>query len=348
LAFGERVLLDKLLPYTKLRKRYPWAHIVICSTAGQVSNSQLSYDTIVATAISFERSTVRVAEIDFLESNNMNKLGEVLQTEILKEDLKSILVLSEDSLIDSAELIKELDKQTKSKINVFGGFAGDELNFERTIVGINKDASPGKIAIIGFYGEKIHFGYGCDGGWSDFGPERIVTKSDNKVLFRIGDRPALDLYKEYLGKYANDLPSSALYFPLSIKESKHAVPVVRTPLLINETDKSITFSGDIPQDSKVRFMKGNFDKLINACYTATAKACAAHIQKPQLAIMVSCVGRGVVLGNRLEEEFEVVKELCGDETVVCGFYSYGEISPVENKACELHSQTMTIATITED
>jgi hypothetical protein len=64
--------------------------------------------------------------------------------------------------------------------------------------------------------------------------------------------------------------------------------------------------------------------------------------------MVSCVGRKIVLGNRIEEEIEVVKDVFGNNTILAGFYSYGEISPtLQNVACELHNQTMTITVISE-
>ena len=238
--------------------------------------------------------------------------------------------------------------QTREAVPIFGGLAGDEYNFEKTIVGLNSDASAGKIVAIGFYGDNIHFGFASEGGWSDFGPEREVTYSEKNVLYKIGERFALDLYKEYLGKYAEELPGSSLYFPLSMKENATSEPVVRTILSIDEEKKSMTFAGDIPIGSKVRLMKGNFDKLIDASYNAASLIHNNQSNKPELALLVSCVGRKIVLGDRIEEEIEVVREVFGDNMLICGFYSYGEISPTLNKvACELHNQTMTITTIYE-
>jgi hypothetical protein len=267
---------------------------------------------------------------------------------LFSDDLKSILVISEGSFVNGTELITELIRQTNNAVPIFGGLAGDEYHFEKTIVGLNADASQGKIVVIGFYGEHIHFGFASEGGWSDFGPEREVTQSEKNVLYKIGDRFALDLYKEYLGKYADELPGSSLYFPLSMKENSHSKPVVRTILSIDEKSKSMTFAGNIPVGSKVRLMKGNFDKLVDASYQAAHEIKEQQQQNPQLALLVSCVGRKIVLGNRTEEEIEAVKEVFGSNLLVCGFYSYGEISPtLNNVACELHNQTMTITTLYE-
>lgn len=349
LAFGERVLLDDLLPYNKIKELYPKAHIVICSTSGQISNTGLVESNIVVTAINFEKTAIKVSEIDIQNNSNVQELGNVIKKDFFSEDLKSILILSEGSFVNGTELINELIQQTKGTIPIFGGLAGDEYRFEKTIVGLNSDASQGKIVAVGFYGDAIHFGFSSKGGWSDFGPEREVTLSEKNVLYKIGDRFALDLYKEYLGKYADELPGSSLYFPLSMKENINAAPIVRTILSIDEENKSMTFAGNIPQGSFVRLMKGNLDKLIDASYNAALQIFSEQCTKPELALLVSCVGRKIVLGNRIEEELEVIKEVFGEDTLVCGFYSYGEISPtLKNIACELHNQTMTIATIYEE
>ena len=348
IAFGERLFLEKTAPYQKLKGLYPNATIVICSTSGQISNINLVQNNLVATAIAFEKTKIKATEIDILLNPDIKLLGKKIKDDLLSDDLKSILVISEGSLINGTELINELILQTREAVPIFGGLAGDEYNFEKTIVGLNSDASAGKIVAIGFYGDNIHFGFASEGGWSDFGPEREVTHSEKNILYKIGDRFALDLYKEYLGKYAEELPGSSLYFPLSMKENAMSEPVVRTILSIDEEKKSMTFAGDIPIGSMVRLMKGNFDKLIDASYNAAALIHKNQSNIPELALLVSCVGRKIVLGNRIEEEIEVVKEVFGDKMLVCGFYSYGEISPILNKvACELHNQTMTITTIYE-
>jgi hypothetical protein len=348
IAFGERLFLEKTVPYQKLKGLYPNANIVICSTSGQISNNNLVQNNLVATAIAFEKTKIRTTEIDILLNPDIKLLGKKIKEDLLSDDLKSILVFSEGSFINGTELINELILQTRETVPIFGGLAGDEYNFEKTIVGLNSVASPGKIVAIGFYGDNIHFGFASEGGWSDFGPEREVTHSEKNILYKIGDRFALDLYKEYLGKYAEELPGSSLYFPLSMKENPLSEPVVRTILSIDEEKKSMTFAGDIPIGSKIRLMKGNFDKLIDASYNAASLIHKNQSNNPELALLVSCVGRKIVLGDRIEEEIEVVREVFGDNMLICGFYSYGEISPTLNKvACELHNQTMTITTIYE-
>ena len=148
---------------------------------------------------------------------------------------------------------------------------------------------------------------------------------------------------------ADELPGSALLFPLSIKLQDSNDRVVRTILSVNEADGSMVFAGNMPVGSQVRMMKSNFDRLIDGAAGA-ANTCLQnfHAYTPDLAILISCVGRKLVLRDRVEEEIENVRDILGANTTITGFYSYGEISPLlPSTKCELHNQTMTITTFTE-
>jgi hypothetical protein len=110
----------------------------------------------------------------------------------------------------------------------------------------------------------------------------------------------------------------------------------------------MTFAGDVPVGSKVRLMKANFDNLTDAASRAASNTISGHNVKPDFSLLVSCVGRKLVLGPRIEEEVEAVCETIGKNIPVAGFYSYGEISPFnEGGSCQLHNQTMTITSFYE-
>jgi hypothetical protein len=207
----------------------------------------------------------------------------------------------------------------------------------------------GSVVACGLYGPAIRVGYASLGGWDPFGPERLITRSAGNVLYELDGRSALELYKQYLGEHAADLPASGLLFPLSLRTSADATPVVRTILGVNEEDQSMTFAGDMPANAYARLMKANFDRLIDgAAGAARVSQHALGGGDPELALLISCVGRKMVLQQRVEEEVEGVRDVVGPRTVLTGFYSYGEISPFTPSArCELHNQTMTITTLSE-
>jgi hypothetical protein len=65
-------------------------------------------------------------------------------------------------------------------------------------------------------------------------------------------------------------------------------------------------------------------------------------------VLISCIGRKLVMGDRVDEEVEAVGAVFGQNCTLTGFYSNGEISPfLETTECKLHNQTMTITWLGE-
>jgi hypothetical protein len=193
-------------------------------------------------------------------------------------------------------------------------------------------------------------GYGSLGGWDSFGPDRVVTRAEGNVLYELDGQPALDLYKRYLGEFADGLPASGLLFPLALQTpGQGGNGLVRTMLAVDETQGSMSFAGDIPTGAHVRLMKANFERLVEGAEGAARSSHERLGEAPaELAVLISCVGRKLVLQQRIDEEIEGVRDVLGPQSVFCGFYSYGEISPFTPTArCELHNQTMTITTLAE-
>jgi hypothetical protein len=177
----------------------------------------------------------------------------------------------------------------------------------------------------------------------------VITRSEGNVLFELDGRPALDLYKQYLGERADELPAAALLFPLSLRREDDAERVVRTILSIDEEQQSMTFAGDMPEGAFAQLMRANFDRLVDGAADAScdARTSLGQAAGQIMSIAISCVGRRLVLGERAEEEVEATLEALPERTSQIGFYSYGELSPHASGPCQLHNQTMTLTTICE-
>jgi len=351
IALGEKTALAPADFYDRLRRDYPNAEIVLCSTAGEIFDDTVQDGSISVTAIEFERTPVRSAMVNIADFNGSSfEAGKALTTSLMAfDELSYILVLSDGSRVNGSELVKGINSLVREKVPVTGGLAGDGAAFKSTLVGLNAQPGNGQIAAIGLYGPHLQVSHGSMGGWESFGPERTITRSAGNQLFMIDDESALDLYKKYLGPYAEELPGSALLFPLLVRLSNQEEPVVRTILSIDEGSKSMFFAGDVPEGAGVRFMKANFDRLVDAASAAANQTFAEQSCKhPSLSILISCVGRKIILGNRVTEEVEAVKDVFGDQTLITGFYSYGEIAPPFARVqCQLHNQTMTITNFCE-
>jgi len=306
-------------------------------------------DSVVVTAAEFEKTEIRCVATNIKEHKGSYETGLYLMTQLENEGLNAVFIISDGAHINGSELVAGLNENNLPNIPITGGLAGDAARFTQTLTGLNAAPTEGNVIAVGFYGKNLLVGHGSFGGWDEFGPERIVTKSIKNVLYEIDGKNALELYKQYLGDYVNELPGSALLFPLSLRMKGKDENLVRTILSIDETGKSMTFAGNLPEGSTVRLMKANFDKLIEGSSDAASFSFEGIRNKdPELAILISCVGRKLILQERTEEELQAAKEILGDNAVITGFYSYGEISPFNpSSRCELHNQTMTITTFRE-
>ncbi|NOK61355.1 MAG: hypothetical protein GFH27_549305n124 [Chloroflexi bacterium AL-W] len=349
LVFGTVERLRETDLIRTVRQAYPYAYLVGCSTAGEIQGDQVLDDSLVVTAITFEKTIVRGAVVSLHEMQDSFHAGVRLAAALHQDQLAHVLVFSDGTNVNGSELVRGMLSDFPEDVTVTGGLAADNARFEQTLVCFNDEVCDSRIAAIGLYGYDLKVGYGSFGGWDPFGPERLATRSNENILYELDGQSALTLYKKYLGEYAQDLPSSGLLFPLSLRTPTGERGVVRTILGIDETDQSIIFAGDIPEGSYVRLMKANFDRLIDgASHAAQSSYETVGSSAPDLAILISCVGRKLVLKQRVEEEVESVREILGQQTVFTGFYSNGEIAPFDLKTqSELHNQTMTITTLSE-
>lgn len=351
--FSGKELLKSGAPFQGLKNKYPDADIFGCSTAGEIIDNEVTEEGAVATTISFKNTEVLLKALEIDNAKQSFDVGKTLSSQFPEKNLKHLFILSDGQLVNGTKLIEGIKSGIAKHVGVTGGLAGDGDRFEETLVACNASPSSGIVAALGFYGNQIKIANGSAGGWDTFGPNRMITRSNGNILYELDHKPALDLYKKYLGAEAENLPSSALLFPLKISQSEDdkSNGTVRTILSVDEQNKSMTFAGDMPVGYNAQLMMANFDRLIDGATDAAKIALQTMIKEEgnQLALLISCVGRKLVLGPKIEEEVETVNEIFGKQTKQLGFYSYGEISPHHTTGnCELHNQTMTITLISEE
>jgi hypothetical protein len=345
--FGYTDVIKNEKHFNEIKVRYPNAHIVGSSTSGNIVATEVSTYELTATAVNFEKSSVDISYLTFTDNENIEELSKTLISKLKKDNLKHIFVISDGLLINGSLLARGINHV--NAVPVTGGMAGDGDRFQETYVIADDIAKQRTIVAVGFYGENLSIGTGCFAGWSEFGAQRKITKSKDNILYEIDGEPALDLYKRYLGELANELPNSGLRFPLSIKKDEDSPEVIRTLLGIDKEKKSITYAGDVPEGYSVRLMKADIDVLIDGAGKA-AKSIKQVNNKTALGLIVSCVGRKIVMNYLVDDELEEVQEILGKNVKLTGFYSYGEIAPFNDDIlnCQLHNQTMTLTTIYED
>lgn len=324
------------------------SHLIGSSTAGEIAQDKVFEDGLILTLIKFEKTRIAIQTKAIDAREDSYSAGQFLAKKLLKDDLAFVFLLSDGLVINGSELTQGVVDVIGETIPITGGLAGDNGNFEITHTLANGNVKTQQIVALGFYGDALEVNCGSRGGWLAFGPNRVVTRSEGNVLYELDNQSALEIYKNYLGDLAEDLPASGLRYPLELRQDGKKTKVVRTLLAIDEQQGSITFAGDVPCGASVQLMRANVESLIDGAELAAQVCIDASITRPKVAILISCVGRKLVLKQLVEEEIEVVSEVLGEQTALCGFYSYGEICPYDlNSSPELHNQTMTITALSE-
>ncbi len=332
----------------ELRRHCPAAKLVGCTTGGEILADDVHDDSIVVAVIGFGSSRVELVSQHVDHCDGSHDVGRQLGGALPKDGLRGVFVLSDGTRVNGSDLVRGLKEALPAGTILTGGLAGDGAAFQTTLVGADADPAPGVVVALGFYGDHLKFQHGSFGGWDTFGPERRITRSEGNILFELDGQPALDLYKRYLGDEARNLPGSALLFPLRIRDPQDSsTALVRTVVGVDEERRAMIFAGDVPGGHFAQLMRGDFDNLIDGAGMAARQAGADGAA--ELAILISCIGRKLLLGQRTAEEVEAVADVLGPHCATVGFYSYGEISPHDfSGSCELHNQTMTITVLRED
>jgi hypothetical protein len=350
-AINDMDLPESGSPLHEVMDAFPHSAVMGCSTAGEILAASVYDGSLTLAVTRFERTTLAVASEPTKRSESAD-VGRTLGKRLLEHgnDLAAVFVLGDGIDVNGSTFAAGLTEGAGGSAVITGGFAGDGSRFERTWVLVDGRPRLSHVSAVGLYGTAVEIGHGYAGGWTILGPERLVTHSEGNVLLELDGRPALELYKDYLGDRAAGLPATALLFPLGIradgKPGHGERELIRTVLSVDESRQSMTFTDDVPEGSTAQLMRGTTERLVDAAQAAAAKARLPG-DEPGLAIVVSCVGRRLYLGQRAEEELEAVYAELGSTCSIAGFYSYGELAPVPGGDCVLHNMTMAITILRE-
>jgi hypothetical protein len=359
LAFGGAVLDQTAAPLAELVAAYDdgadGVVIMGCSSAGEIAGATVADDGLSVAIVSFESTRIELVTAEVRAPADSyptgRRIAAALEALDHHGDLRAVFVLSDGLVVNGGALVAGMTSVAPPGVVITGGLAGDGDRFGATWVIVGGEPRSDHVTAVGLYGRDLEVGHGSRGGWDNFGPERLVTRSAGNVLYELDGQPALELYKKYLGDRAAGLPATALLFPLAVRmPGRIARTVTRTILGVDEAAQSMTFAGDVPQGARVQLMRANFDRLVESAQDAAQDAFPTGeptAEEPVLAVAISCVGRRLLLGERIEDELEATAAGLPAHAELVGFYSYGEISPVAAGTCDLHNQTMTVTTYRE-
>lgn len=354
LAFGSTKRFNEGKLQGFLKSRYPTAQVIGCTTSGEISPNGVFDDSIQITAIQWEKTVQRVAQTKMTGMQSSFEAAAGLAKQLKADSLRTVIVISDGLNVNGSELLKGF-QSVLGEIPIVGGLAGDGGAFVKTLQLYNDLVSDNLVIAVGLYGPALIMASGALGGWKPYGPPRTVTKSEKNVVFEMDGKPALPLYRMYIGEaFSKGLPGTGLKFPLAvIEEGKRDVEKIRTLLAVDAKNNSLTFAGNVEEGETVRLCQTNHDRLVDGAGAAANLVMdgldANKTNQIGLALCVSCVGRKGVMAEQVGDEIKLVQQILGPQTSITGFYSYGELAPRPNTTDSvLHNQTMTIGYLSEN
>ncbi|MCX9155168.1 FIST C-terminal domain-containing protein [Niveibacterium sp. 24ML] len=347
LVFGDVDAFDGTL-HRRLRALFPNVVLSGCSTAGEISQRGVSQFSLVITAVQLGGGAITHAQTRLRGMDDSEFAGRRIGQQLGRHAYAGVLLFAPGVEINGSALIRGLQQALAPAVPICGGLAGDRGTFTQTFVLGDEAEGSDQVVALGLNPGVVTLGHGSFGGWQPFGPMRRVTRAEGNVLYELDGESALAIYKRYLGEYADQLPASGLLFPFSMVDgARTELGLIRTILGVHEGDGALILAGEVQEAKYMQMMHARTDALVEGAVAAAESAYKAGGAGGQsLSILVSCVGRKLVMGDRVDEEVEAVAEVFGASGTLCGFYSNGEISPfLDTTECKLHNQTMTITSL---
>ncbi|MFA5902384.1 MAG: FIST N-terminal domain-containing protein [Desulfobacula sp.] len=329
------------------------------TSAGEISTHGLGSETIVLCFMASDHLSFYngcVSEMRKGEEDCGRRLAEKMRRNVDLSRAKSLILFPDGLGGDGVSLLKGIQSVLGTGFEIVGGFLGDDGRFDETFQFYNGKCFRGdRVTGLMISGSDDYVtSTGVRSGFESIGGKIYCTKASKNVVEKFEDVRALDLYKDLLGKERSKrLPEICLEYPFGLIDSKATIGdqeyfQLRCGLAVNEEDGSITLAGSIPEGSAITLTTASRADIINGARQAAVQAKDGLFgASPKLILMFSCIGRKLVLGRRTSEEIDIVKEVFGESIPIIGFYTYGEIGPLDKhqhelQAARFHNETVVL------
>ncbi|MDG2618119.1 FIST N-terminal domain-containing protein [Thermoleptolyngbya sichuanensis XZ-Cy5] len=321
---------DHSLILETLSTSFPEMVVVGCTTDGELS-SKLAFqqDSVVLMAIASDTLAIGAGVgYDLSQDPEAAIQRAIAQARsglnLPAEAVPSLCLTFPESLTyDSSLVVAHLQKALGDSVPLFGGFAGDQSQFQKTYQFYSSEVLTDAIPILLFFGD-LKLGHGVAHGWTPTGERGTITRADGHLLQEIDYRPALEFYQRYM----NDLlPSTE--FPLAVWEEGADGYYLRASIGFDSETGSIQAIPLWPQSAQVQIARSSRDEIIEGAHTSVQAALASYPgQHIEAVLLFSCCVRHTLLGLRTQQEYAMVQEALPQMPAAAGFYTYGEIAPL--------------------
>ncbi len=322
-----------------IRQAFPGLPIVGCSTDGELSSIlRFQEDSIALMILGGEKLQASVGVGRGVSESP--KQAAVAAIEEARRGLSGPAVLCvafpESLTASGVSIVRALSDALGPEVLLTGGTSGDQWCFKGTHQFFGEEVLADAVPVL-LLGGDVVASVGIASGWRPMGRRATVTRAKENRVYEIDGVPALAFYKSFLGDHVVPNPE----YPLGVYEGEASQFYLRAPLSYDQSDGSITFAGDIPENAAIQITEAARADMLSACEdsVASAREQLGEVQ-PSGALVVSCAARKQLLGTRTELEYNALCSHLSPEVPVLGFYSYGEIAPIDGRVvADFHNET---------
>ena len=314
---------------SSIRSKFPTIELIGCTTDGEMSSvlgfTEDSISLMVFASDSIEiragvgkGATLRGKQVGVDAASN----AQMALKKCMNEERFAIM-LTDPLNAGVSDIDKGIEEVLGQNFPLIGAATAAHSKQRTTYQFCNDDVITDGVVLLLFAG-PIVFSCGIQGGHAPMGGKEEVTSANKNVLYRIGERSALEYFKHYIGE-----PYSLfMNYCLAVYEKDRESFYVRSAPFSDPETGSVTLNGIVPEGAYVQIGTADKNTCIESCTQSLRIALESYPgSKPSAAILFSCAGRKVMLGTQVIKEFQTVKEYLGDIPFL-GFYSYGEIGPL--------------------
>ncbi len=317
---------------------FPEMPHVGCTTDGELSSVlDFQEDSILLVVFAGDGIEVRVGIGRGLSDSVEGAVQDALdQAQIATEPRPKLCITIPESLTASAvSIVNTLVERLGPDVPLVGGTAGDQWRFEGTRQFIGREVCSDSVPVLLLCG-AVQVGVGVASGWRPVGPRARVTRAEGHRVQEIEGVAALEFFQQFHGPHVEPNPE----YPLGVFDADRGEFYLRAPLAYDRENGSVDFAGDIPAGSEVQITYASRDEILSACETSIDMASASFKRSdPEGALVFSCAARKQLLGTRTLEEAKFLRNL-GEDLPMAGFYTYGEIAPMGDRAfADFHNET---------
>ena len=325
-----------------------------CSSCGEINSEEGLSGSVTAMGLRLDRVEVELFKVDALGEDQVaagRELGRELAA--FKPDL--LMLFPDGVRSNPPHIIRGIQEVTGDGYPIIGGAAGEPVHEQlRTLQYIGDQALSGGLVAVALRG-PLALSTATGTGFQAIGKQRVCTKvEDEKIILEIDGKPAIDVYTELLGEEILDNPIAGVIYPLAVStrrastygESEQQRVVIRVVQEFDRERGALKCGGDVSEGTIVRVARAAKEDLIAGAVAAIDEA-LERLPAPALALFFNCAGRKIILGPRYyKDEIAAVYRRLGAELPKVGFYTYGEVAPIDGRV-RYHNETFTVALLGE-